>query len=221
MTVSDRAVRSFHGKQGGPTDILEAWVFLREVHRLSRRNFFFFFFSYPHVFVPLTLTNTVVGLGKKTTKKQQQKKKHSKHAKKKQRKLGINVSKRITATNVYSIFVCQKIKNNFKKKKEQSSQAVLVLQKESLPIPSASCGNLSTSCLFSLLTTNLLARAFCRNGNCFAWQEIILKQNNGSSREIWQQGLTFGSPCLLPQLIYVSRLCSVLHQEEVLQENQI
>lgn len=39
MTVSDRAVRSFHGKQGGQTDILKAWVFVREVYRLSWRNF--------------------------------------------------------------------------------------------------------------------------------------------------------------------------------------
>lgn len=39
MTVSDRAVRSFHGKQGGQTDILQAWVFVREVYRLSWRNF--------------------------------------------------------------------------------------------------------------------------------------------------------------------------------------
>lgn len=41
MTVSDRAVRSFHGKQGGQTDILKAWVFVREVSRLSWRNFIF------------------------------------------------------------------------------------------------------------------------------------------------------------------------------------
>lgn len=39
MTVSDRAVRSFHGKQGGQTDILKAWVFVREVYTLSWRNF--------------------------------------------------------------------------------------------------------------------------------------------------------------------------------------
>lgn len=32
--------------------------------------------------------------------------------------------------------------------------------------------------------------------------------------------LTFGSMCLLPLLIYVSRLCSLPHQEEVLQETQ-
>lgn len=35
MTVSDRAVRSFHGKQGGQKDILKAWVFVQEVYRLS------------------------------------------------------------------------------------------------------------------------------------------------------------------------------------------
>lgn len=72
------------------------------------------------------------------------------------------------------------------------------------------CDHLPTlACLFPLLKTNLLAQSFCRNGNCFAWQEIILKQNNGSSREIWQQGLTFGSPCLLPRHIYVSKLYSI------------
>lgn len=88
--------------------------------------------------------------------------------------------------------------------------------------PTLFCHSLSSrTCLCILLTTNLLAQAFCKSGNCFAWQGIILEQNNGSSCEIWQQGLTFGSLCLLPQLIYVSRLCSVPHQEEVLQENQI
>lgn len=50
------------------------------------------------------------------------------------------------------------------------------------------------------LGTNLLAQAFCENGNCFAWQGISLERNNGSSCEIWQQGLTFGSMCLLPRL---------------------
>lgn len=65
------------------------------------------------------------------------------------------------------------------------------------------------SCLFRLLATNLLAQAICKNGNYFAWQGISLELNNGCSCEIWQQGLTFGSLCLLPRLIYVSRLCSV------------
>lgn len=88
--------------------------------------------------------------------------------------------------------------------------------------PMLFCRNLPRiSCLFLLLTTNLLAQAFCKSGNCFAWQGISLERNNGSSCEIWQQGLTFGSLCLLPRLIYVSRLCPVPHQEEVLQENQI
>lgn len=40
MTVSDRAVRSFHGKQGGRAEMLRAWLFAREVHWLSWRNFF-------------------------------------------------------------------------------------------------------------------------------------------------------------------------------------
>ena len=80
---------------------------------------------------------------------------------------------------------------------------------------------LPVSYLFQLLTTNLLAQAICKNGNYFAWQGISLELNNGSSPEIWQQGLTFGSLCLLPRLIYVSRLCSVPHQEEVLQETEI
>lgn len=80
---------------------------------------------------------------------------------------------------------------------------------------------LPVGCLFLRLTTNLLAQAICKNGSYFAWQGIRLELNNGSSCEIWQQGLTFGSLCLLPRLIYVSRLCSVPHQEEVLQETQI
>lgn len=80
---------------------------------------------------------------------------------------------------------------------------------------------LPATCLFLLLTTNLLARAVCKNGNYFAWQGISLELNNGSSCEIWQQGLTFGSSCLLPHRVYVSRLCSEPHQEEVLQETQI
>lgn len=79
----------------------------------------------------------------------------------------------------------------------------------------------SVSCLFLPLTTNVLAQAVCKNGNYFAWQGISLELNNGSSCEILQQGLTFGSSCLLPRLIYVSRLCSVPHQEEVLQETKI
>lgn len=83
------------------------------------------------------------------------------------------------------------------------------------------CCFVTVSCLFRPLTTNLLARAICKNGNYFAWQEISLELNNGSSCEIWQESLTFGSLCLLPRLIYVSRLCSVPHQEEVLQETQI
>lgn len=77
---------------------------------------------------------------------------------------------------------------------------------------------LPASCLFLPLTTNLLARAICKNGNYFALQEISLEQNNGSSYEIWQQGLTFGSLCLLPPLIYVSTTRPVPHQEEVFQE---
>lgn len=64
-------------------------------------------------------------------------------------------------------------------------------------------------------------RLFYKNGNYFAWQEISLRLNNGSSGEIWEQGLTFGSLCLLPRLVCVSTLCSVPHQEEVLQETQI
>lgn len=79
---------------------------------------------------------------------------------------------------------------------------------------------LPVSCLFLLLTTNLLARAICNNGNCFTWRGVTLELNNGYSCEIWQQGLTFGSLCLLPRLIYVSTLCPVPHQEEVLQETQ-
>lgn len=83
MTVSDHAVRSFHGKQGGQTDILKAWVFVREVYRLSWRIFFFsFFFCYPPVFVPLSLTNTVVGHGKEQNninRKKSQQKTETKH----------------------------------------------------------------------------------------------------------------------------------------------
>ena len=94
---------------------------------------------------------------------------------------------------------------------EEASPALFCPQPLYLPV----------SCLFILQTTNLLAQAICKNGNYFALQGISLEQNNGSSYEIWQQGLTSGSLCLLPQLIYVSRLCPVPHQEEVLQETQI
>lgn len=77
------------------------------------------------------------------------------------------------------------------------------------------------SCLFLLLTTKLLAQ-FTPTGRktVFAWQEISVRLNNGSSCEIWQQSLTFGTPCFLPRLIYVSRLRPVPHQEEVFLKNK-
>lgn len=63
------------------------------------------------------------------------------------------------------------------------------------------------SCLFLLLTTNLLAQSIpTGRKTVFAWQEISVRLNNGSSCEIWLQSLTFGTPCFLPRLIYVSRL---------------
>lgn len=79
----------------------------------------------------------------------------------------------------------------------------------------------SISCLFLLLTTNLLARSTpTGRKTVFAWQERSARLNNGSSCEIWQQRLTFGTPCFLPRLIYVSRLRPVPHQEEVFLKNK-
>lgn len=91
-----------------------------------------------------------------------------------------------------------------------------------LQSPTLFCLSLqSISCLFLLLTTNLLAQSTpTGRKTVFAWQEIGVRLNNGSSCEIWQQSLTFGTPCFLPRLIYVSRLRPVPHQEEVFLKNK-
>lgn len=57
----------------------------------------------------------------------------------------------------------------------------------------------SLSCLFLLLTTKLLAPSPpTGRKTVFAWRERSVKLNNGSSGEIWQQRLTFGTPALSP-----------------------
>lgn len=65
MTVSDCAVRSFHGKQGGQADILKGCVFVREVHGLSQR---------PHLYSlrglsVVVTTNTNMGIVASNKKK--------------------------------------------------------------------------------------------------------------------------------------------------------
>lgn len=145
-----------------------------------------FFSWYPQTFVSLPLTDAVAGHGKKTHKKQKQK--HGLCSAKSQCSGGAS------STLVRRLFLQIKIRLC----DELVFCAALHTPGGKASLARSRRSPSTRSCPFPLQTTNLLARAFCRNGNCFAWQGIILKQNNGSSCEIWQLGLTFGSPSPSP-----------------------